>query len=1028
MFAVVSLFVVLSAPQVDEGGPSLAAHEAQRLALAVALSEGRVESALEQAVALHGAVLEDDVAPGWYRDEIACLANAYRALDAVAPDASASVMDALRARPDPRVDVNAALGELEQIAATLAETFGEGHPVVSERYFFLSNICSQFGRWEESVAYAREAVRRAQLLDGERDAQVALRRMWLGWILRRVGSLAEAEEELLWSWTALERMDARRLSAFVEPRLHVMNYLQSLYVDLGRFGEAEPLLRQYVEETRAALGATSRPHLGGLNNLALFLDNRGRYGESIAIQSECVARALEALGEDDPTLAQYWYNLGAVCERGGRLDEARRALERALALLEPLGMHREVVAMAKMELALVLYTGGHTERAAELTEEAAREAENALAWLPTDRKELVDALIGMLLSQDRFERAAQLMDKSEDLGKEDAVWRARLSLMRAIVDENAGRADVAHAAYLEAVKRFGDIDAPGSVNLTLALSRLGRSHELRGDLDAARKTFEQAVTNHELERQRIARGFERSSFVERPYAKLARVQLQLGAERDAWTMLEASRSRSLQELLVGATTSAEARRHLERDLASVEDQLEVLERSSSLEQSGALRERLIELRKQSVTLRGRLALDAVGDVERPRTLAELQQSLADDEVFLGWFEVERYGTRHAYAWALRQEGPPRWHHLGSTPASDGESLASRVRGLVRRLADEARSSFSPDPAAITSPASMLGEVLLGGLVERGWLDGVRHLVVVPTGFEGLPFEGLRLGDAWVGERWTLSYAPSCSIHALLGGHARNGERERAALVLGDPPFRPQHVAEQDVRVAEAAFEPLLRGPESLDRLERLPRSGDEARAVAAAFPEATLLTGLDASETALDRLASLDELARYSVLHFATHALVDDVVPNGSGVVLSQVGLPDPFAAALRGERVQDGFVSVAEIVSRWRLDADLVTLSACQSALGHRVQGEGQVGLTTAFLQAGARSVLASLWEVQDEPAMLFMRSFYGHWKGRKGPRAKAEALRLARRDLRAYEVGGKHPYAHPAFWAAFVLIGSPD
>ena len=98
------------------------------------------------------------------------------------------------------------------------------------------------------------------------------------------------------------------------------------------------------------------------------------------------------------------------------------------------------------------------------------------------------------------------------------------------------------------------------------------------------------------------------------------------------------------------------------------------------------------------------------------------------------------------------------------------------------------------------------------------------------------------------------------------------------------------------------------------------------------------------------------------------------------------------------------------------------------ETAAISKVRGEGQIGLATAFLQAGARSLVASLWSVQDEPTRLFMESFYRHWKELDGPRAKARAMDMARSDLRSFERDGERPYAHPAYWSAFVLIGNPD
>jgi len=185
-------------------------------------------------------------------------------------------------------------------------------------------------------------------------------------------------------------------------------------------------------------------------------------------------------------------------------------------------------------------------------------------------------------------------------------------------------------------------------------------------------------------------------------------------------------------------------------------------------------------------------------------------------------------------------------------------------------------------------------------------------------------------------------------------------------------------------------------------------------------------------------------------------------------VILTQTGLPDPLAQVLNHQPVFDGRLSVREIQHAWDLKAELVTLSACETALGRDSGGEGFVGFTQALLMSGARSVCLSLWKVDDTATALLMQRFYANLLGRRpgltSPMPKAEALREAKvwlRMLRRAEVfgltaelsggvergkGGKgrqpvdlpatvpaggdndRPYASPHFWAAFVLVGDPD
>jgi CHAT domain-containing protein len=147
-------------------------------------------------------------------------------------------------------------------------------------------------------------------------------------------------------------------------------------------------------------------------------------------------------------------------------------------------------------------------------------------------------------------------------------------------------------------------------------------------------------------------------------------------------------------------------------------------------------------------------------------------------------------------------------------------------------------------------------------------------------------------------------------------------------------------------------------------------------------------------------------LARYRYLHFATHADLPGRLQgiNEPFLILGQV--------ANTGQ--DDGLLTLTKVLDL-HLDAELVVLSACVTGRGTATEGEGVVNFARAFHQAGARSVVVSLWEVASEAAEDFMRRFYGHLQAGK---PKAEALALARKEIKAL-------YPNPFFWAAFILHG---
>jgi CHAT domain-containing protein len=214
------------------------------------------------------------------------------------------------------------------------------------------------------------------------------------------------------------------------------------------------------------------------------------------------------------------------------------------------------------------------------------------------------------------------------------------------------------------------------------------------------------------------------------------------------------------------------------------------------------------------------------------------------------------------------------------------------------------------------------------------------------------------------------------------------------------------------------------------------------------------LLGADASEPELDRLATSGELGRFGFIHLATHCVIDEGVPVRSAVILTQTGLTDPLQQALNHQPVFDARLTVRETQRGWELKAELVTLSACDTALGCDAGGDGFVGFAQALLMSGTRSVCLSLWEVDDTATALLMQRFYTNLLGRRPGQSstlpKAEALREAKawlRGLTSDEVGeelkqisrgrprskkGKpvpgHPFEHPHDWAGFILMGDPS
>ncbi len=236
--------------------------------------------------------------------------------------------------------------------------------------------------------------------------------------------------------------------------------------------------------------------------------------------------------------------------------------------------------------------------------------------------------------------------------------------------------------------------------------------------------------------------------------------------------------------------------------------------------------------------------------------------------------------------------------------------------------------------------------------------------------------------------------------------------------------------------------------------QRLPGTRREVEAVARLFPAGTVTTlmGEQACESTVQDLARSGRMKAFRYLHFATHGESDPRHAYRSALILA----PDPDRSADPLAFDSDGTITAEQIARTWELDADLVVLSACESGLGRAAGGEGYLGFAQPLFAKGARSLVLSLWKVDDDATALLMTRFYqnllGTRAGLKSPLPKAEALAEAKAWLRGAgpeEVGAAlaalprgsivrreavapkpaaRPYEDPTYWAGFILIGSPD
>jgi CHAT domain-containing protein/tetratricopeptide (TPR) repeat protein len=403
---------------------------------------------------------------------------------------------------------------------------------------------------------------------------------------------------------------------------------------------------------------------------------------------------------------------------------------------------------------------------------------------------------------------------------------------------------------------------------------------------------------------------------------------------------------------------------------------------------------------------------------QPLGLKEIQQQVLEEDVLLLEYFL---GEERSYLWAVTKNGITA--HALPRRAEVEDSARRLYQVLITK-----QSTGGASPASQTSPedeyrreAGELSRVVLGPVA--GQLSARRLLVVADGALQYIPFQALTspLVPGQTGEAPPLMLTheiinqPSASSLAILRGAV--GQREparKSVAIFADPVFEKDDprvlqtggTEELTERLPAAELTRAVRDMDIGGNVPRLLASQEEAEAIAASVPggDAFKATGFEASRSTVMSA----NLGQYRIVHFATHGLLDNRHPELSGVVLS---LFDEQGAP------QDGFLQLHDIYNL-KLPVDVVVLSACNTGLGKDVRGEGLIGLTRGFMYAGAASVVASLWQVNDEATAELMGHFYKAMLTDK--LAPSAALREAQ-----IAMWKQRRWRSPYFWAAFTLQG---
>ncbi len=532
---------------------------------------------------------------------------------------------------------------------------------------------------------------------------------------------------------------------------------------------------------------------------------------------------------------------------------------------------------------------------------------------------------------------------------------------------------------------------------------------------------------------------------------------------EAFTINERSRSRSLLDLLseTGADISQgvapELLRRKEQNLAR---QQAIAQQLSGVALAGEPRKQSVaslETELQSLTtefdnlenqIRSTSPRYASLVHNQPLTLPQIQQQVLDDRTALLEYCL---GEQNSYLWVVQRSGVQLFR---LAPRSRIEKLATEFRGqlippkLQRRIAgidivdDEQRGLGVVGPSENVPAYVAASNALYRAVLEpaASSIGDKRLLVVADGALNYIPFEALVKSSA--GADYTsldylvktneVVYTPSASVIGALqqqsgrnpttiGGNPTVREGAKRILLVADPVFNTNDprlrgaYATQSTGPTrgldlglESAVNDVTGQQSSGLQLARLSGTRTEAEEIAK-----IARTGGNQTDTWLDLHASEDDLrsrdiSNYRIVHVATHGLLDAERPQFTGVVLSLVG-----------NKMNDGFLRTDEVFNL-KLGSPLVMLSACDTGLGKEKRGEGVMGLTRAFMYAGAPTVGVSLWSVADKSTAELMTDFYGRLLSARNPESPATAMR----DAQLAMIAGRK-YSAPFYWAPFILVG---
>lgn len=809
------------------------------------------------------------------------------------------------------------------------------------------------------------------------------------------------------------------------------------YAAIGEYQFSQTDLTDAAESYEAALSIWRELNLSDeqaevLINLGFIEYRKGAWQNSMSF----LAQAQELLGEkpDPYKMGQITAGIAEAFIESGMPDAGLEKLQEALEYFQQT-QHTHAVMVMTWDIGKTYYFLGDYPTALDKLQTALKDGEAikepAITAMCHEYLGRTFAATGdQTASLQHYEAAINLYTKVGD-----RMEAARTEALMAQLYQQEGKFEKARSQYRSALETFHALT--DRVNESATLYALGSLELGQNNLDAAEDYLQQSIEATENVR-RVSKSSDLtaafSATVYERYEKYIECLMRRadgqpanGLSVHAFETSEQARGRSLAELLRATETNlasgidpqlAEQEQSLRQSLRVKEDyKVNLLSKAYRKEELDALEADLsrLEAEYKRVTDMISARCPSCEQLARPAgwDLGRIQKEvIADDDTVLLEYNL---GEARSYVWTVTRD------EINSYELPRRARIEETAQNVYKLLTTPpVTGSADALPPALRELSQMILAPVAAGLKKH------RVIVVADGTLNYIPFQVLPSPDAQ-GEplvaRYEVSNAPSASILGELREEAsRRQLTPKVLAAFGDPVFMPGYAINKDAgtngqpaavaeleegRLASALRDTELNGdsfdPSVLGRLFYAKRELKNLRDVAS---EDETFVASDFTATR-ERLLGTD-LTQYAILHFATHGLLDTKRPESSGLVLSTVG---------RDGRPLNGFVGLRDVYSL-RAPVDLVVLSACQTALGKDVRGEGLLGLTRGFMYAGASGVVASLWKVEDKATAELMKQFYANMLQKEMP--PGAALREAQNSIR------QNPrWRSPYYWAAFTLQG---